>query len=70
MTTLARDSGELARKVMGVIPWMAGAVVLIYAMGYVDGDVHAAAIVGESGAVMNYVHEFFHHGRHVALMCH
>ncbi len=70
MTTLARDSSELARKAMGVVPWMAGATVLLYAMGYVDGSVHAAAFVGESGTVVNYVHEFFHHGRHVALMCH
>ena len=70
MTTLAGDTGELARKAMGVVPWMAGAAVLLYAMGYVDGSVHAAALVGDGGAVMNYVHEFFHHGRHVALMCH
>ena len=70
MTTLARDTNEMARKALGVVPWMAGATVLLYAMGYVDGSVHAAAFVGDSGAVMNYVHEFFHHGRHVALMCH
>ena len=70
MTTLARDTNEMARRVMGVVPWIAGATVLLYAMGYVDGSVHAAAFVGDSGAVMNYVHEFFHHGRHVALMCH
>ena len=70
MTTLTRDTGDLARKAMGVVPWMAGAVVLLYAMGYVDGSVHAAAFVGDSGAAMDYVHEFFHHGRHVALMCH
>ena len=55
---------------MGLVPWIGGAAVLLYAMGYVDGGVHAAAFVGEGGAVMNYVHEFFHHARHVALMCH
>ena len=70
MTTLARDTGDLARKAASVAPWVGGAVVLLYAMGYVDGSVHAAAFVGDNGAVMNYVHEFFHHARHVALMCH
>ena len=70
MTTLARDTGDLARKAMGVLPWMAGATVLLYAMGYVDGSVHAAAFVGAGGTAFNYLHEFFHHGRHVALMCH
>ena len=55
---------------MGVIPWIGGATVALYAMGYVDGSVHAAAFVGDQGVVMNYVHEFFHHARHVALMCH
>ncbi|MXY20150.1 MAG: hypothetical protein F4Y49_02310 [Dehalococcoidia bacterium] len=70
MTMLVRDTGDLARKAAGVAPWVGGAIVLLYAMGYVDGSVHAAAFVGDSGAVMNYVHEFFHHARHVALMCH
>ena len=70
MTILAKDTGELARKVMGAVPWIAAAIMLLYAMGYVDGSVHAAVLVGESDTVMNYVHEFFHHGRHVALMCH
>lgn len=45
MTTLTRDTGELARKVMGIVPWAAGAIILLYAMGYVDGSVHAAALV-------------------------
>ena len=70
MTTLARDTGDLSRKAASVVPWIAGATVLLYAMGYVDGSVHAAAFVGDNGAAMNYVHEFFHHARHVALMCH
>ena len=42
---------------------------LLYVVGYVDGSVHAAAL-GTSGAKLGYVHEFFHHARHVALMCH
>ncbi len=70
MTTLAQDPGVLSRKVAGLIPWVAGAAILLYAVGYVDGSVHAAAIVGDKGMALNYVHEFFHHARHVALMCH
>ena len=70
MTTFARDTGDMARKAAGVAPWIGGAMVALYAMGYVDGSVHAAAFVGDQGVVMNYVHEFFHHARHVALMCH
>ena len=70
MTTLARDTGALARKAMGLVPWVGAAALLLYAVGYVDGSVHAAAFMGEKGAVLNYVHEFFHHARHVALMCH
>ena len=70
MTTLANEGGILSRKAMGLAPWIGGAALLLYAMGYVDGGVHAAAFIGEKGVVMNYVHEFFHHARHVALMCH
>jgi hypothetical protein len=44
-----------------------GAVVLYFA-GYVDSSVHGAAI--GSPAVLGAVHEFFHHARHVAFMCH
>ena len=36
--------------------------------GYVDSSVHAAAI--GSPAILGAVHEFFHHARHVAFMCH
>jgi hypothetical protein len=54
----------------GLIPWLIGATAILYLMGYVDGSVHGAAIAGDSGVVLNYVHEFFHHARHVALMCH
>ena len=70
MTTLAKEGGILSRKGLGLVPWIVGAVVVLYAMGYVDGSVHAAAFFGEKGVVMDYVHEFFHHARHVALMCH
>jgi len=42
---------------------------LLYLVGYVDGSVHAAAL-GTAGAKLNVVHEFFHHARHVAMMCH
>ena len=51
------------------LPWILGAVVLLYMVGYVDGTVHGAAL-GAAGAKLAYVHEVFHHARHVALMCH
>lgn len=51
------------------LPWVLLAVVALYFVGYVDGSVHAASF-GAAGAKMGYVHEFFHHARHVALMCH
>tara|TARA_B100000315_G_scaffold93571_1_gene86046 strand:+ start:1592 stop:1726 length:135 start_codon:yes stop_codon:yes gene_type:complete len=44
-------------------------VVLLYMIGYVDGTVHGA-VLGSYGANLGYVHEFFHHARHVAMMCH
>ena len=56
----------------GFSKWLAvalGAMALWYVVGYVDGSVHAAAL-GVGGAKLGYVHEFFHHARHVALMCH
>jgi hypothetical protein len=49
-------------------PWLLMGAVLLYAAGYVDSSVHAAAI--GSPAVLGTVHEFFHHARHVAFMCH
>ena len=57
-----RESGKWAAVVLG-------AMALLYIVGYVDGAVHAAAL-GSAGASLGYVHEFFHHARHVALMCH
>lgn len=50
------------------VPWAILAAVLLYLIGYVDGSVHWAAI--GSPVALDYVHEFFHHARHVALMCH
>lgn len=50
------------------VPWAVMAGVLLYFVGYVDGGVHAAAI--GSPVALDMVHEFFHHARHVALMCH
>ena len=52
-----------------VVPWFLLAVVILYFVGYVDGSVHTAAF-GGSSAVLAATHEFFHHARHIALMCH
>ena len=49
-------------------PWLVLAAAALYLVGYVDGGVHAAA--AGSPAILNTVHEFFHHARHVAFMCH
>ena len=43
------------------------AVVVLYFVGFVDGSVHGAVLGATGGAI---IHEFFHHARHVALMCH
>lgn len=51
------------------VPLAVAAGVLLYMVGYVDGGVHGAAL-GDTSGKLNYVHEFFHHARHVALMCH
>ena len=52
-----------------LVPWFLLAVILLYFVGYVDGSVHTAAF-GGSSAVLGATHEFFHHARHIALMCH
>jgi hypothetical protein len=49
-------------------PWLLLGAVVLYFTGYVDGGVHGAAI--GSPAILGVVHEFFHHARHVAFMCH
>lgn len=50
------------------LPWALGATLVLYLVGFADGTVHASAIGGST--TMAYAHEFFHHARHVALMCH
>ena len=49
-------------------PWLLLGAVILYFAGYVDSSVHGAAI--GSPAILGAVHEFFHHARHVAFMCH
>ncbi len=56
------------RQAIKWIPWVMGAALGLYFVGMADGTVHAAAIGGST--TMAYAHEFFHHARHVALMCH
>ena len=57
--------GSLSR----LAPWFLLAFVVLYFVGFVDGTVHGVAFGAASGT-MATVHEFFHHARHVALMCH
>ena len=49
-------------------PWILLGSVVLYFAGYVDSSVHGAAI--GSPVILGAVHEFFHHARHVAFMCH
>lgn len=51
------------------VPWVLLGGVLLFMMGFVDGSVYGVAF-GDSSMKLNFVHEFFHHARHVALMCH
>ena len=68
MTTIfAGDVGQ--QGISRWLPWILAAAVLLYFVGYVDGSVHGA-VLGATGAKLGYVHEFFHHARHVAMMCH
>ena len=63
-------AGSIRRESLaGLAPWFLLAFVALYFVGYVDGSVHGVAF-GSVGANMGFVHEFFHHARHVALMCH
>ncbi len=62
-------SATASKSRLGFLPWAVLGVVSLYIMGYTDGSVHAA-FMGDMGGRMDYVHEFFHHARHVALMCH
>jgi len=58
-----------SRDTSAWLPWALMAMLLLYLVGYVDGSVHAS-VLGNAGLKLNYVHEFFHHARHVAFMCH
>jgi hypothetical protein len=51
------------------LPWTWGAIVLLYLVGYASGTVQASAL-GSETINLQYVHEFFHHGRHLIFMCH
>ena len=66
-TAITGFMGE--REIPRWVPLALAAMAVLYLVGYVDGSVHAAAF-GTTGAKLGYVHEFFHHARHIALMCH
>ncbi len=66
LTILRNVLGD--RSVPVWAPWLLLGAAALYIAGYVDSSVHGAAI--GSPAVLGAVHEFFHHARHVALMCH
>ena len=62
--------GALGDREIGKwIPWVMLGAFLLYMTGFVDGSVHGVAF-GDSSMKLNFVHEFFHHARHVAMMCH
>ena len=48
------------------LPAVLAATVALYFIGYVDGSAQGAFL----GSNMAYVHEAFHHARHLAMMCH
>lgn len=66
MTVLRSVFGDRATPVW--TPWLLLGTGVLYFAGYVDASVHGSAI--GSPAILGAVHEFFHHARHVALMCH
>ena len=68
MTTMLREMVG-SRGTSAWLPVLLAATLLLYFVGYVDGSVHGVAF-GDAGTKLNYVHEFFHHARHVAFMCH
>ena len=53
-----------------LVPWFLLAVVVLYFVGFGDSTVHAAAFGSSADGAFGMDHEFFHHTRHVALMCH
>ena len=58
-----------SRDLSAWLPWVLLATLALYLLGYVEGDVHGA-VLGNAGLKLNYVHEAFHHARHLAFMCH
>ena len=63
-------AGSILPESLGwLAPWFLLAFVALYFVGYADGSIHGAAF-GSVGVNLGFVHEFFHHARHVALMCH
>lgn len=54
------------REISRWLPAVLAATVALYFVGFVDGTVQGSFLGGN----MAYVHEVFHHARHVALMCH
>ena len=54
------------REISRWLPAIMVATVALYFVGFVDGAVQGSFL----GTKMAYVHEAFHHARHVALMCH
>ncbi len=54
------------REISRWLPAVMVATVALYFIGYVDGSAQGAFLGGK----MAYAHEFFHHARHVAMMCH
>ena len=49
--------------------FMLGLAMLMYLSMYADGSVPGAAF-GDAGSKLAYVHEFFHHARHLGFACH
>ena len=46
-----------------------GLAMLTYLSMYADGSVPGAAL-GPLGGKLSYLHEFFHHARHLGFACH
>jgi hypothetical protein len=69
MVAMLRNIGGV-RETPAWVPWVAGAALALYLVGFVDGTVHGQTIAGAAGLPLNYVHEFVHHARHTFFMCH
>lgn len=55
-----------SRETSRWLPAVLVGTVALYFLGYVDGTAQGAFL----GSKMAYVHEYFHHARHLAMMCH